>query len=99
MDRSRITAVAPDAVVARDAEGVAGAAVVVVDLGRYAPLVGDVRRVAPDAHVVAFGRHDDTAVLRAARAAGADRVLARSAFFADVAAALDPRGAADPTGQ
>jgi hypothetical protein len=90
MDRIRITAVAPQAVSGRGAADAVGAAVVVVDLGRHAGDLAEVRRVAPEAFVVAFGRHDDTVALAAAREGGADRVLARSKFFADVAAAVAP---------
>ena len=90
MDRSRITAIAPDAVTTRTADGVEGADVVVVDLGGHPDAIADVRERAPAAFVVAFGRHDDADALRAARDAGADRVLARSRFFADVAASLEP---------
>jgi hypothetical protein len=98
MDRSRITAVAPDSVSASAAADAAGAEVVVVDLGRHAGDLAEVRQVAPEAFVVAFGRHDDTVALAAAREGGADRVLARSKFFADVAAALTP-GRREPTDQ
>jgi hypothetical protein len=55
---------------------------VVVDL-RQPDAMAAVRSVAGRVHVVAFGAHVDTDGLRAARDAGADVVLARSAFFAD----------------
>jgi DNA-binding NarL/FixJ family response regulator len=90
MDRSRVTAAAPDAVAVRSIDDVADADVVVVDLGKHAGVLADVRAKAPGAFVVAFGRHDDAATLRAAKDAGADRVLARSKFFADVGAAIRP---------
>jgi DNA-binding NarL/FixJ family response regulator len=67
-----------------------GADVVVVDLSRPGA-VDAVRRLRADgstARVVAYGRHTSTDLLADARAAGCDRVLARSAFFTDVAAAL-----------
>ena len=89
MDRSRITAVASDAVAARSPEAAAGADVVVLDLGRHAGALARVREQAPEAFIVAFGRHDDTAALEAARASGADRVLTRARFFADVGGAID----------
>ena len=66
------------------------AGVVVVDLGRPDAVEG-VRRLrsgGSTARIVAYGSHVDHDVLREARAAGCDRVLARSAFFADVDAAL-----------
>jgi DNA-binding NarL/FixJ family response regulator len=55
-----------------------GADGVIVDLGRPGVLevLGEVR--APS---VGFGRHDDTAALDAALAAGCDQVLPRSTFF------------------
>jgi DNA-binding NarL/FixJ family response regulator len=70
-----------------------GAEVVVVDLGVAGALdaVRSLRAAGSTAHVVAYGRHTDRELLAAARAAGCDRVLARSAFFADVAAALTIR--------
>jgi DNA-binding NarL/FixJ family response regulator len=89
MDRSRITAVASDTVAARSVEATRGADVVVLDLGRHAGELELVRERAPGAFIVAFGRHDDTAALETARASGADRVLTRARFFADVASAID----------
>jgi DNA-binding NarL/FixJ family response regulator len=68
----------------------ASADIVVVDLSRPDAIDG-VRRLRAEgstAHVVAYGRHTEVDVLAAARAAGCDDVLARSEFFADVAAAL-----------
>ncbi len=65
--------------------------VVVVDLGLAdaLPAVTALRADGSTAHVVGYGRHTEREALAAARAAGCDRVLARSAFFADVAAALE----------
>ena len=68
----------------------ADAAVVVVDLARPDAVEG-VRRLRTDgstARIIGYGSHVDHDLLREARAAGCDRVLARSAFFADVTAAL-----------
>ena len=85
MDQSRIRAAAgvpvtfvPTPAALVDAE----ADVVVVDLGR--PGVLD---VVPQvkARVIGFGSHVDRDLLTAARAAGCEHVLARSAFFGDVA--------------
>ncbi|MFA5883923.1 MAG: DNA-binding response regulator [Acidimicrobiia bacterium] len=87
MDQSRIRAALPDVVFVRDPTKAAGAAVVVVDLARFADRVGDVRAVT-DGRIVAFGPHVDDVALAAARAAGADAVLARSQFFRDPAAAV-----------
>jgi len=90
MDRSRISAAVGDVEFARDASACAGAAVVVVDLARHGTDVAAVRRVAPDARIVAFGPHVDVELLDQARADGADTVLPRSAFFQNPAAAIAP---------
>ena len=92
MDRSRITGsfaessagitFAGDPATAHDAD------VVVVDLARFAGLVGAIRAEAPAARVVAFGAHVDTEVLQQALRDGADIALPRSQFFRDPAAAI-----------
>lgn len=87
MDQSRIRAAVPEVTFARDPAKAAGAAVVVVDLGRFADRVADVR-AGTAGRVVAFGSHVDDDALAAARAAGADAVMARSRFFADPAGAV-----------
>ena len=46
------------------------------------------RKLAPDARIVAYGRHDDPAALETARGEGADAALPRSRFFRDPAAAI-----------
>jgi len=88
LDRSRF----PDGVAfVRSADDLDGAAdLVVVDLSRPGAVdaVRRLRREGSTARIVAYGRHTDVDGLAAARAAGCDRVLARSAFFADVPAAL-----------
>lgn len=89
MDRSRVqSALGTDVRFTRAATDAAGADVVVVDLARHAGAIEAVRAAAPDALVVAFGPHVDADAMEAARAAGADRVLPRSRFFADVPAAV-----------
>jgi hypothetical protein len=88
MDRSKISAAVPDVTFVRSAETCAEADVVVVDLARFGALVADVRAVAPVARLVCFGPHVDEHGAAAASAAGADRVLPRSQFFRDVAAAI-----------
>lgn len=88
MDRSRLSVAVPGIELASDLAAVAGADVVVVDLTRHAGALADVRSRAPDAFLVAYGPHVDDAALEAARSAGADRVLPRSRFFKDAAAAL-----------
>jgi hypothetical protein len=94
LDRSKIDAVAAGAtfvgVAAQLPAAAAGADLVIVDLSR--PGVADVLTdvVAAAGDVVGFGPHVDADVLAAATAAGA-RVLPRSRFFADVAAAIEGR--------
>lgn len=89
MDRSRITAAIAGVSFARDVAGCADADVVIVDLARSAAAVGELRRLLPNARIVAFGPHVDEDAASAARAAGADAVWPRSRFFRDPAAALD----------
>ena len=66
------------------------AEVVVVDLARPDAVEGvrQLRTSGSTARILGYGSHVDHDLLREARAAGCDRVLARSAFFADVGAAL-----------
>lgn len=92
MDRSRVSAALPDARFARTAGDCAGATVVLVDLARHADDVAGLRVASPSARIVAFGPHVDDDALARARADGADAVLPRSKFFADVAGAA--RGSA-----
>ena len=89
MDRSRITAAIADVSFARDVAGCAGADVVIVDLARSAAAVAELRRLLPNARIVAFGPHVDEDAASGARAAGADAVWPRSRFFRDPSAALD----------
>jgi DNA-binding NarL/FixJ family response regulator len=84
MDRSRIGAAIPGVVFGLDN----GADVVIVDLARGAEQVKEVRAAAPKARVVCYGPHVDDEAAAAARAAGADVVLARSRFFRDPAGAV-----------
>jgi hypothetical protein len=86
MDRSKVQAAIERAGAEADvvgaagglAEAAVGAVAVIVDLGRDGVLavLGEVT-----APTVGFGRHDDTAALDAALAAGCDQVLPRSTFF------------------
>lgn len=89
MDRSKVSAAVPGAVFVASPAALAGAAgeadVVVVDLAR--PGVLDVLASLAGVRVVAFASHVDRERIAAARAAGAE-VHTRSAFFADVAAAV-----------
>jgi DNA-binding NarL/FixJ family response regulator len=84
MDRSRIGSAIPDVRFALD-----GAAdVVIVDLGRGAAQVAEIRSAMPTARIVCYGPHVDDDAADAARAAGADVVMPRSRFFRDPAAAI-----------
>jgi DNA-binding NarL/FixJ family response regulator len=83
---------------ARDSAGVlaavaeaGGAARVLVDLtaARDAlEAIAAVKAAHPPVDVIAFARHDDTEAILGARRAGADRVMARSAFAAALPAIL-----------
>jgi DNA-binding NarL/FixJ family response regulator len=92
MDRSKVAGVGapvsfpptPDALVAAAAD----ADVVVVDLGRQGVVDVLPALVATGARVVAFGSHVDRDTLDAARAAGCEEVLPRSAFFRDLPSLL-----------
>jgi DNA-binding NarL/FixJ family response regulator len=88
MDRSKISAAAPDAAFVRTAAGCADADVVIVDLARFGDQVAAVRAAAPNARLVCFGPHVDEDAAAAANAAGADAVLPRSQFFRDISAAI-----------
>jgi DNA-binding NarL/FixJ family response regulator len=88
LDRSKISAAVPNASFPTSADECAGADVVVVDVKVHSDAVATARKLAPDARIVAYGRHDDPAALEAARAHGADAALPRSRFFRDPAAAI-----------
>jgi hypothetical protein len=84
MDRSKVLAAAPGAVIAATPADLAGAGpgdTVLVDLGRPGVLEALPALVATGARVIGFGSHVDRALLEAAHGAGCE-VLARSAFFA-----------------
>ena len=85
LDRSRF----PDGTrFVRRIEDDSDADVFVVDLAAPGALDAVRALAGSEARVVAYGRHTETELLADARKAGADRVLARSAFFADIAKAL-----------
>jgi len=106
MDRSRITAALPEATFVANVGSITQAiaqagrqagtgavtdtVTVVIDLARHGQAVARVRQASPDAFIVAFGSHVDADQMLAARAGGADRVLPRSRFFRDPAAAVAP---------
>lgn len=86
MDRSRLDAAVPGSVrFARDpadlVERAAMSDVVVVDLGRPGVLDAIVEISALGVRTIGFGSHVDRELLDAARGAGCDQVLPRSAFF------------------
>ena len=90
MDRSKIATAVPDIDFAPAPDACAGADVVVVDLGGHADAVAELRRLAPGARIVAFGRHDNPEALAQAREDGADDALPRSRFFRDPGRAVTP---------
>jgi DNA-binding NarL/FixJ family response regulator len=99
LDRSKIAAAVSDAEFAATSDDAAGADVVVIDVKAHPDAVGAARKVAPNARIVAYGRHDNPAALEAARSGGADVALPRSRFFRDPAAAVTaalPTVAAEP---
>ena len=98
MDRSRITTAlasqpdievvfvgSPDALV-----GLAGVSAVLVDLSKRGALEALPAIVASGNRVLAYGSHVDRTLLDAAREAGVDEVLPRSAFFGRLAELLQP---------
>ena len=95
MDRSKVAAAVPDRVTftSSPADLVAqggGAELVVVDLGRPGVVEAVAALAASDGRprILGFASHVDRDTMDAARDAGCDRVLARSAFFADLPALL-----------
>jgi DNA-binding NarL/FixJ family response regulator len=90
MDRSRISGSLPDITYASDVAAARDADVVLVDLARFASLVGAARGEAPTARIIAFGAHVDAATLEQAIDDGADVALPRSQFFRDPSAAISP---------
>ena len=96
MDRSKVAAAAPRATFTRSAAelvaAAADASVIVVDLARPGALdaLPALRASAPPtARIIGFGSHVERELLEAARAAGCDDVLARSAFFSRLAELLN----------
>jgi len=88
MDRSRLSGLTGVTFVATPAalpDAAAAADLVVVDLGRPGVLEVLARIAAP---TIGFGSHVDRELLAAAKAAGCDRVLARSTFFSQAAGLL-----------
>jgi len=97
MDRSKVSSAAAGRVTFVDrADELAAAAVasaatlVVVDLARPGAVdaLAALAALDPRPTIVGFGSHVDRDLLATARQSGADRVLARSAFFGDLPAIL-----------
>jgi hypothetical protein len=90
MDRSRFPAGTSFVRSAAALDAGEGVDAIAVDLAVPGALdaVRRVRSAGSVVRIVAYGRHDARELLADARAAGCDRVLARSAFFADVAGAM-----------
>jgi hypothetical protein len=89
LDRSKIAAAVPGAGFVDGPDECAGADTVVIDVKAHPGAVAAVRKIAPAARIVAYGRHDNPDALDAARADGADAALPRSRFFHDPAAAVE----------
>lgn len=99
MFASRIRGPAPGARTAHNADGllkVLGPAtrLVLIDLHSRGAIqaIPAAREAAPTATIVAFGSHVETETLQAAREAGADRVMARSAFVRELPALVHAAG-------
>jgi polygalacturonase len=88
LDRSKISTAVPDTRFATTPEDCAGGDAVLIDVKAHPDAVAAVRKLAPAARIVAYGRHDNPKALEAARADGADVALPRSRFFRDPAAAI-----------
>ncbi|HUG38964.1 MAG TPA: hypothetical protein VMM12_00680 [Longimicrobiales bacterium] len=91
MFASRVRGAAPGAKTVHHADALAeavgrGTRLVLVDLhaGEALAAIRGVRAAGATATIVAFGSHVETEVLQSAREAGADRVMARSAFVREL---------------
>jgi DNA-binding NarL/FixJ family response regulator len=100
MDRSKVQAVGGDAVrfvssaaALVDAASDAAVRTVVVDLSRPGVLDALSALTTAEVRTIGFGSHVDSALLDAARAAGCDEVLPRSAFFRRLQELLGQDGA------
>jgi hypothetical protein len=97
MDRSKVLAAAPSAVVVADVSELSPAVgdTVVLDLSRPQALGAVVRLCSGGARVVGFASHVDRERIAQAEAAGCE-VLARSAFFSRLPSVLAPSAPPDP---
>ncbi|HKH25868.1 MAG TPA: hypothetical protein VKB11_01890 [Acidimicrobiia bacterium] len=89
LDRSKIGAAVPSTGFVGTPDECAGADTVIIDVKAHPDAVAAVRKIAPGARIIAYGRHDNPEALAAASADGADAALPRSRFFHDPAAALE----------
>jgi len=103
--REALKALGLDAVVASSQEDLArrldeGARLFIIDLGEpaWSPVESIRRARANGIPVLAFGRHTDVETLDAAREAGADRVVPRSAFAASLPDLVRELAGAGPGG-
>ena len=71
--------------------GTPGVSLVLLELGNRDALglIAELKRVAPGVPIVGFGAHVEAALLRDARAAGADVVMPRSQFVDKLPALLE----------
>jgi DNA-binding NarL/FixJ family response regulator len=77
----------------------ASAPLAVVDLDANLDVISAIRRLKQlRAYVVAFGPHMDTSARKAARAAGADRTLAKSKFVTELPGIMRGASAGSETG-
>ena len=94
MDRSKVAAVAPDTIFCRTTGELAvaatreGAALAIVDLAQEGALEAIGSLGEAGVATIGFGSHVKASLLDAARQAGCERVLPRSAFFRDLGALL-----------
>jgi hypothetical protein len=88
LDRSKIAAAVPGAAFVGAPDDATAADTVVIDVKAHPGAVAAVRKIAPAARIIAYGRHDNPEALDAARVDGADVALPRSRFFHDPAAVI-----------
>jgi DNA-binding NarL/FixJ family response regulator len=90
MDRSKVAAAPADVTFVRQPGELAGTAaaesadLVVVDVTRPGAIEAVAAMTNTNTKIIAFSKHTNREAMDAATAAGADQVLARSAFFARI---------------
>ncbi len=88
IDTSQLKALIPQLETANNIEAVITAAIIIINLEEFGPIITEIRSRAPAAFIIAYGPHVDIESAEAARVAGADRVLPRSRFFRDPLSAI-----------